>query len=434
MAEASRQTPRRNPSERTVSPLLRRRLLQGIGSAVASAGVNGWPGFMPAVYASDAPEQTSLRFGLIGLTDCAPLVVAHERGLFKEFGLRSTPVKPANWAAVRDALVKGDVDCTHMLLGMPIASSMGLAGTKPVAMIAPWILNRNGQAISLKSAWKGKATDEPSTLRPLVDEARRQGRKATFAMTFPTGTHAMWLRYFLAAGGVHPDRDVQLLTIPPPQMVQNMRFGKMDGFCVGEPWNARSIAERVGFTAITTQEIWPDHPEKVCAFTAEYAERNPKTVKAVLKALHQASLWLDDFSHRAEICDVLARDAYIKCNRNHILGRMLGVCDYGDGRKRQDPHPMTFHRRNCNYPQPAYAKWWLTQFRRWGMVEGQPDYEAVAQSVMRSDIYEEAMREVGAVHSGRDDSPWTMCDGVRFDPSADCESYAKSFAIHNLKG
>ncbi len=248
-----------------------------------------------------------------------------KKGFFKKYGINSVPVKPANWAAVRDALVKGDVDCTHALIGMVISGAMGVGGTKPVPMIAPWILNRNGQAITLKQDWKGKVAGDPAALKPLVEEAKRKRQKLTFAMTFPTGTHAMWLRYYLAAGGIHPDQDVELLTIPPPQMVQNMKIGKMDGFCVGEPWNARAIAERVGFTSVATQEIWKDHPEKVCAFTEAFAAKNPKTVKAVLKALHEASLWLDKLENRAEQCDIVSRDAYIKCDKAQILGRLMGI-------------------------------------------------------------------------------------------------------------
>lgn len=393
-----------------------------------------WPSFTPVLYASDAPEQSKIKFGFIALTDCSPLVIAHEKGLFKKFGLQSAPVKPANWAAVRDALIKGDIDCTHMLLGMPVASTLGLGGTKPVPLVMPWILNRNGQAITLKSAWKGKAGANPADLKPLVDAAKSKGTKPTFAMTYPPGTHAMWLRYYLAAGGIHPDKDVDLLTIPPPQMVQNMKVGKMDGYCVGEPWNARAIAERIGFTAITTQEIWPDHPEKVCAFTAGYAEKNPRTVKAVLKALHAASFWLDDLDNRPEQCDILARDAYIKCNREQILGRLLGNYDYGDGRKTKDDHYMIFHNRNCNYPQPAYAKWWMTQLRRWGMLDAEPEYESLAARVTRCDLYEEAMKELGVTDRALDNTPWTMLGNTKFDPAGDCEAYAKSFAIHNLKG
>ncbi len=223
--------------------------------------------------ASDAPEVADLKFGIIALTDCSPIVIAHEKGLFKKYGINSTVAKQASWAVVRDALSNGDIQATHMLLGMPFASTMGLGGSPKKPMVVPWILNRNGQAISLKNDLKGKVGSDPKALKPLVDAAKAAGTPWTFAMTFPPGTHAMWLRYWLAAGGINPDSDASLVTIPPPQMVQNMKVGKMDGFCVGEPWNARAITEDVGFTAIATQDIWKDHPEKVCAFTAEFAEK-----------------------------------------------------------------------------------------------------------------------------------------------------------------
>ena len=412
----------------------RRKLLKVAAVCSTVAGVSQFPSFTPTVYASDAPEKSKVNFGFIALTDCSPLVIAHEKGFFKKYGIMSEPVKPANWAAVRDSLVKGDIDCTHMLLGMPIASTMGLANSKPVPMIVPWILNRNGQAISLKTDWVGKVAGDPKALKPLIDESNKKGAKPTFAMTFPPGTHAMWMRYYLAAGGVNPDKDVELITIPPPQMVQNMKVGKMDGFCVGEPWNARAIAEKVGFTSVATQEIWKDHPEKVCAFTAEFASKNPKTVKAVLKAVHEASVWLDDLKNRSEQCDIVSRDSYIKCSKDQIVGRLMGQLDYGDGRKKEDPNYMIFSSRNCNYPQLAYAKWWVTQLRRWGMVEGKPDYEGIAKKVMQPAIYEEAMKEIGYEHGGADDKPWTMMDGVTFDPKSDMEAYANGFAIKNLKG
>jgi nitrate/nitrite transport system substrate-binding protein len=412
----------------------RRNVLKSVVAGGAVVAASQFPSFTPAVYASDAPEQSKLNFGFIALTDCSPLVIAHEKGLFKKYGITSNPVKPANWAAVRDALAKGDVDCTHMLLGMPIASTMGLGGTKPLPIVVPWIMNRNGQGISLKTDWAGKVAGDPKALKALVDEATKKGTKPTFAMTFPTGTHAMWLRYYLAAGGIHPDKDVELITIPPPQMVQNMKVGKMDGFCVGEPWNARAIAEKVGYTSVATQEIWKDHPEKVCAFTSEYAAKNPKTVKAVLKALNEASVWLDDLKNRSEQCDIVAKDAYIKCNKDQIQDRLMGNLDYGDGRKKEDPNYMIFSSRNCNYPQSSYAKWWVTQLQRWGLAEGKQDYAAVASKVMQPSLYEEAMKEIGYTHAGADDSPWTMMDGVTFDPKGDLEKYTKGFAINNLKG
>jgi nitrate/nitrite transport system substrate-binding protein len=294
-------------------------------------------------------------------------------------------------------------------------------------------LNRNGQAITLKSGLKGKISQDPKALKPLVDAAKTAGTPMTFAMTFPPGTHAMWMRYFLGAGGINPDKDVALVTIPPPQMVANMKVGKMDGFCVGEPWNARAIADGIGYTAVTTQELWKDHPEKVCAFTEEFAAKNPKTVKAVLKALHEASVWLDDLKNRPEQAQIVSRPTYINCPPESLLPRLLGEYDYGDGRKKKDENYMIFSSRRCNFPEPKYAKWWLSQFRRWGMVEGAPDYEGVAKQVMRPDLYMEAMKELGVDVGGPSDTPETFFDGVTFDPK-DPEKYATSFPIHSMKG
>jgi nitrate/nitrite transport system substrate-binding protein len=315
---------------------------------------------------------------------------------------------------------------------MPIASTMGIGGAVPKPMIIPWLLNRNGQAITLKNDWKGKVAADPKALKPFADEAKAAGNPLTFAMTFPVGTHAMWIRYYLAAGGINPDSDVKLITIPPPQMVANMKVGKMDGYCVGEPWNARAISDGIGYTAITTQELWKDHPEKVFAFTAEFAEKNPKAVKACLKAMHEASVWLDDLANRPEQCEIVSRDSYIKCPKELILGRLLGKYDYGDGRNIQDPNYMTFSQRNCNYPQAKYATWWLTQFRRWGMVKGAPDYQGVAKQVMRGDLYEEAMKEIGYTQGVANNKPEKLFDGVNFDP-AKPEEYATSFAVNSMK-
>jgi nitrate/nitrite transport system substrate-binding protein len=401
-------------------------------SEAAPAGSKAATSSSAAAGSASAPEVSDLRMGIIALTDNSPIVIAHEKGFFKKYGINATIVKGASWAAIRDSLSNGDIQCTHMLIGMPIASTMGLLGSPKKPMVVPWMLNRNGQSITLKNALKGKVQADPKALKPLVDEAKKKGSPMTFAMTFPPGTHAMWIRYWLAAGGINPDSDTALVTIPPPQMVANMKVDKMDGFCVGEPWNARAIADGIGFTAINTQDIWKDHPEKVCAFTEEFAQKNPKTVKAVIKALHEASVWLDDLKNRPEQASIVSRATYINCPPELILGRMQGHYDFGDGRKKEDENYMIFSSRNCNYPQPKYAKWWLSQFRRWGMVTGAPDYEGVAKQVMRTDIYEEAMKELGVTHGGQSDSPEAFFDGGVFDPK-EPEKYATSFAVHSMK-
>jgi nitrate/nitrite transport system substrate-binding protein len=310
---------------------------------------------------------------------------------------------------------------------------MGLSGAPVKPMIIPWLLNRNGQAITLTNKLKQAGIRTPQALKPLVDRAKADGAPMTFAMTFPPGTHAMWMRYWLASGGIHPDKDVTLITIPPPQMVANMKVDKMHGFCVGEPWNARALADGIGFTAITTQQMWRDHPEKVCAFTEEFAVRNPRTVKAVLKAVHLASEHLDNVENRQKAAEIIARPAYINCPPAIILGRLLGRYDYGDGRKEQDPSFMIFSRRDCNFPQAAYGHWWLTQFRRWGMVKGEPDYQRVVKRVMRPDFYLEAMKELGVTRKIAEVQKFTLFDGTAFD-SADPEKYARSFSVNSLAG
>lgn len=409
----------------------RRRFLKQTAAGAVLAGLpTGWVG---SVFADDSPETPNCRCGIIALTDCSPFVVGAEKGFFKKHGLNVTIAKGANWAAIRDSLSNGDNQFTHMLLGMPIASTMGLLGSPKKPMVIPWVVNRNGQAITLKSEWKGKVGADPKALKPFVDKAKSLGEPLSFAITFPPGTHAMWMRYYLAAGGINPDKDIALITVPPAQMVANMKVGKMDGYCVGEPWNARAIADKIGFTSVTTQDIWKDHPEKVCAFSAEFADKNPKTVKAALKGLHEASVWLDDLNNRPEQCDIVSKPNFINCQKEIILGRLLGKLDYGDGRTTQDEFYMHFSKRNCNFPQPAYAKWWLTQFRRWGMVPAAPDYEGVTKQVMRTDLYADAMKELGVTDRAQSDAGWEMFDGVKFDPKGDLEAYAKGFAVHSLK-
>lgn len=417
--------------------LKRGALLTGSAALFAALGNKSWAA--TAGSASDAPESPDVKFGIIALTDCSPIVVAHEKGFFKKYGIRSKISKEASWAVIRDRLSTGDNQATHMLIGMPFASTMGLLGSPKKPMVYAWMLNRNGQAITLKKSFRGKVAADATALKPSVDEAKKAGKPLTFAMTFPPGTHAMWMRYWLASGGIHPGdaagagADVNLVTIPPPQMVSNMRVGKMDGYCVGEPWNARAIDDGIGYTAITTQDMWKDHPEKVLAFTEEFATKNPKTVKAILKAVHEASVWMDNLDNRSEMADIVSAPSYINCPKEIILGRLLGDYDYGDGRKKQDPLYMTFSVRNANFPQPAYGKWWLTQFRRWGMVNGAPDY-SVVDKVCRHDLYAEAMAELGISDRVRDDSPFTLFDGKTFDPAGDLEAYAKSFAVNALKG
>lgn len=409
----------------------RRELLKKSGTVLGTL-LAGMPrGYIGGAWADDSPETKNVRFGIIALTDCSPIVMAHELGFFAKFGVQSVISKEASWAVIRDKLTLGENQATHMLIGMPFASSLGLLGSPVKPMVIPWLLNRNGQAITLKNELKSTGAKLSSApLKPLALKAKAGGDPMTFAMTFPPGTHAMWTRYWLGAGGIHPDKDISLITIPPAQMVANMKVGKMDGFCVGEPWNYRCIKDGIGYTAVTTQQIWKDHPEKVCAFTEEFAMKNPRTIKAILKALHMASTWADKMENRPKLAEVVSRPTYINCPPDIILARLLGKYEYGDGRVEQDPNYMIFNDRECNYPQKTFGMWWLSQFRRWGMLKDVPNYKAITDKVMRPDLYLDAMKEMGVKPSVPDMQPVKLFDGA-FDPKQP-EKYAKSFAVHSM--
>src|SRR5437899_8173786 len=274
----------RNPGRRELL-----RSAAGIGAATLFGMLA--PGVRETAWAagSDAPEKAEVKIGFIPLTDCASVVTASELGFDKKYGLKITPSKEASWASVRDKLVNGELDASHVLYGLIYGVHLGIGGPKKdMAMLMG--LNHNGQAITLSNQLKDKGATDGAKLKALID---REKREYTFAQTFPTGTHAMWLYYWLAANGIHPFNDVKTIVVPPPQMVANMRVGNMDGYCVGEPWGARAIFDKIGFTAVTTQEIWKDHPEKVLGCTAEFVQKYPNTARAMTAAIIEASKFID---------------------------------------------------------------------------------------------------------------------------------------------
>lgn len=380
-----------------------------------------------------APETRQLSFSFVPLTDAAPFIVAHQKGFFAAQGITSTLRREASWTALRDALNSGVAHAAQMLYGMPAAAACGLLSSDQKPLIVPWVINRNGQGITLKNCYEGKVAGRADALRKEAFAGRDAGRPLVFGHTLRIGTHAMWLRYWLAAGGIDPTRDVALITVPPPQMVHNMRTAAMDGFCVGEPWNARAIADDLGFTAITSQEIWPDHPEKVCAFTEEFAQANPRTVVAVLKALHQVSQWLDSAANYDETAALLAQPEYLNCDKSLIKSRLGAEIDYGDGRKSVLAQALTFSAGGACRPQASQALWFLSQLRRWGLHYGQPDYHMISTRVIRPDFYEQALEELGVSETKAAPAAQELFDGKAFDP-ADPEGYARSFEFHNLQG
>jgi len=255
---------------------------------------------------SDAPEKAEVKIGFIPLTDCASVVMASTLGLDKKYGVKITPVKEASWPGVRDKLVNGELDLAHVLYGLVYGVQLGIGGPrKDMAVLMN--LNNNGQAITISNKLRDKGARDGASLAKLMKSEKAE---YTFAQTFPTGTHAMWIYYWLATYGINPMRDAKVITVPPPQMVANMRVGNMDGFCVGEPWNARAIIDKIGFTATTTQGIWTDHPEKVLGTTAEFVQRYPNTARAVTAAVLEAGQVIDaPASHRRQTAGTLAPKA-----------------------------------------------------------------------------------------------------------------------------
>jgi len=341
---------------------------------------------------SDAPELKEVKIGFIPLTDCAPIVVAAQMGFDKKYGIKITPSKEASWAGVRDKLVNGELQGAHVLYGLMYGVQMGIGGQqKDMAVLMA--LNNNGQAITLSSQLKEKGVTGGAQLKRLIDN---ENRDYTFAQTFPTGTHAMWLYYWLAMHGIHPFKDVKTITVPPPQMVANMRIGNMDGFCVGEPWNARAIHDKIGFTAVTTQDIWPDHPEKVLGTTAEFIARNPNTARAMIMAVLEACRYIDATANRPKVAKLISGKAYVNAPEQVIEGRFLGHYDNGIGKKWEDPNYMKFFNDGkVPFPYLSDGMWFLTQHKRWGLLKADPDYLAVAQKVNQVKLYTEAATQLG---------------------------------------
>jgi nitrate/nitrite transport system substrate-binding protein len=402
----------------------RRRALQ-IG-AVGVAGIS--PALRATVYAqgSDAPEKKEVKIGFIPLTDCASIIMASVLGIDQKYGVKIIPTKEASWASVRDKLLSGENDMTHLLYGMAYGTQMGIGGPKR-DMNVLMTLNHNGQAITLskKLAEKG-ATDLAGLAKLMASEKREY----TFAQTFPTGTHAMWLYYWLAAGGINPMKDAKVITVPPPQMVANMRVGNMDGYCVGEPWNHRAIADGIGITAETTQGIWKDHPEKVLGVTADFAKKYPNTCRAVTAAIIEAGKWIDaGLQNKNKMAETIADKSYVNTSVDVINQRILGRYQNGLGKTWDDANHMKFFNDGmASYPYLSDGMWFLTQHKRWGLLKEHPDYLSVAKAVNRTDIYKQAAAAAKVSIPKSDLRSSKMLDGVVWDGSNPAK-YADSFKI-----
>lgn len=407
------------------TPMSRRKVLQ----AATATALTIDPALRAAVYAggSDKPEKEEVKIGFIPLTDCASVVMASVLGIDKKYGVKITPSKEASWAGVRDKLVSGELDFAHALYGLIYGVHLGTSGPKK-DMAVLMGLNQNGQAITLskKLAEKG-AVDAPSLLKLMNDEKREY----TFAQTFPTGTHAMWLYYWLASVGINPLKDAKVITVPPPQMVANMRVGNMDGYCVGEPWGHRAIADGIGITACTTQDIWPDHPEKVLGTSAEFVNKYPNTARAVTAAILEASKWIDTgLQNKLKMAETIADKAYVNTSVDVINQRILGRYQNGLGKTWDDAHCMRFFADGTtNFPYLSDGMWFLTQHKRWGLIKDHPDYLKVAKVINQIDIYKDAATATKTPIPKDVMRTSKLIDGVVWD-GKDPKKYADNFKVH----
>jgi nitrate/nitrite transport system substrate-binding protein len=374
---------------------------------------------------SDAPEKKEVKIGFIPLTDCASVVMASVLKLDEKYGIKIIPSKESSWASVRDKLVNGELDAAHVLYGLVYGVHVGIGGPKK-DMAVLMTINNNGQAITLSNQLKEKGVTSGETLAALM---KKEKREYTFAQTFPTGTHAMWLYYWLAANGIHPLADAKVITVPPPQMVANMRVGNMDGYCVGEPWNARAVFDKIGFTATTTQDIWLDHPEKVLGTTDEWTKKNPNTARALVAALIEASRFIDQEIDKKKTATILADKAYVNTTMEVIEDRWEGKYDNGNGKKWTDANAMKFYKDGTvNFPYLSDGMWFLTQHKRWGLLKEHPDYLGVAKAINKIDIYKSAATAAKAPIPKSEMRSSKLVDGVVWDGS-NPKAYADSFKV-----
>jgi len=420
-----------NLSHAMTSPLTRKNLMSRrtlIKAAAAGSATGLVPGLQSAVHAqgSDKPEKEEVRIGFIPLTDCASVVMASVLGFDKKYGVKIIPTKEASWAGVRDKLVNGELDMAHVLYGLVYGVHLGVGGPKK-DMAVLMTLNNNGQAITLSKKLADKGAVDGASLAKVMAADKRE---YTFAQTFPTGTHAMWLYYWLASVGINPMKDAKVITVPPPQMVANMRVGNMDGYCVGEPWGHRAIVDGIGITAVTTQDIWKDHPEKVLGTTGEFVKKYPNTARAVMMAVIEASRWIDaSLQNKLKMAETVADKSYVNTGVDAINQRILGRYQNGLGKTWDDPNHMKFFNDGAvNYPYLSDGMWFLTQHKRWGLLKDHPDYLGVAKQINQIELYKQA---AGAMKISVPKEPLRsakLIDGIVWD-GKDPVKYADSFKI-----
>lgn len=386
------------------------------------------PDSLAWVAGSDAPEKSALNLGFMALTDSASLVVAATQGFAQPYGLTLNLQRQSSWAGLRDRLLSGELDAAQGLYGLIYGIQLGLGGTPATDMAVLMGLCQNGQSINLSAPLM---RDGVTCAEALQQHVRQNGAPLTLAHTFPTGTHALWLYYWLASHGIHPLRDVRTLVVPPAQMVEHLRGGRIDGFCAGGPWGALAVDEGMGFTLATSQQIWPDHPEKVLGTTRAFVEQYPNTARALVMSLLDASRFIETSEDNLRsAAQLISGSEYVDAPLASIEPRLLGRYQDGLGHAWQDAHPLRFFDGGrANMPWLSDGLWFMTQFRRWGLLREDVDYLGIARQVQQLALYREAAEALGIDVPQAEMRRSTLIDGRVWDGS-DPAGYARSFDLH----
>lgn len=375
----------------------------------------------------------TVTLGFIPLTDCAVLAVAREQGFAAREGFELHLVREVSWANIRDRVALGHLHGAQMLAGMPIAAALGI-NQAPMRMVAAFCLNRNGNAITVshhlygalmrQAGFAADATGAGNALRHLIAERRAEGAPPlTFGMVYPFSCHNYELRYWMAACGIDPDTDVRLVVIPPPLMVDSLREGHVDGFCVGEPWNSLAVDAGLGRIIASKAALWRRGTEKVLCVPEHWAEANADLFAALIRALDRAAAWAEDPANRPALAAILAAPAYLDLPET-IIGRALAgeiIVDPGGELHAVDDF-LVLHRDQANTPSVSHALWIYAQMVRWGQIARRTGDEAAIRAVFRPDIYRAALDRMpwpgtasttdGAAALAAD----TFFDGRAFDP------------------
>ena len=413
------------------------------GTSALSAAIRS--AFPAGAFAQGAgPEVKKATLGFIALTDFAPLAVAKEKGFFAKYGMPDVEVaKQASWGATRDNLVLGGggggIDGAHILTPMPylITSGRVTQNNQPVPMYILARLNLNGQGISVANEFKGTgAALDSSPLKKAFAERTAAGKEIKIAMTFPGGTHDLWIRYWLAAGGVDPDKDVQTIVVPPAQMVANMKVGTMAAFCVCEPWNDQLRHQDIGYTALTTGELWNGHPEKSFGMRADWVDKNPKAAMALLMAVMEAQMWCQKVENAEEMCKIIGKRQWMNVPVEDILDRAKGKFVYGDGRVvEKHPQMMRYWTDKASYPFQSHDLWFLIEDIRWGYQPPDLDTAALVKKVNREDLWREAAKALSVpaseIPTSTSRGKETFFDGKVFDPD-NPKAYLASLSIKKI--